>query len=209
MITQCISPIRICEYLPRVIRPISVRPTCLSRYFQWHDILQVIVPRGNSLSPASREQTVSADDVLSCPICLSPPTAPRMTKCGHVRRHHILVSVLFDLTVGILGLLLSMHSPPTKHLGAAQMGQVSHLLRLGQRAAAQSCQMVGRDSRAGDRGGSCRRLFFIGLSHTRICDYIANASYSAATDNDARVTSVIHLALRPPTPSSGTVPLSA
>ncbi|TFK81656.1 hypothetical protein K466DRAFT_531537 [Polyporus arcularius HHB13444] len=53
-------------------------------YFQWHDILQVIVPRGNNLSPASREQTVSADDVLSCPICLSPPTAPRMTKCGHV-----------------------------------------------------------------------------------------------------------------------------
>ncbi|KAJ2974670.1 hypothetical protein NUW54_g11857 [Trametes sanguinea] len=50
-------------------------------YFQWHDILQVIVPRGNQLSATSASQEAG---ILTCPICLSPPTAPRMTKCGHI-----------------------------------------------------------------------------------------------------------------------------
>ncbi|KAI0756573.1 hypothetical protein C8Q80DRAFT_1215473 [Daedaleopsis nitida] len=52
-------------------------------YFQWQDILQVLVPRGSNTSAVSREQSAS-DDILACPICLSPPTAPRMTKCGHI-----------------------------------------------------------------------------------------------------------------------------
>ncbi|KAI0652306.1 hypothetical protein C8Q79DRAFT_1005515 [Trametes meyenii] len=51
-------------------------------YFQWHDILQIIIPRGHQLHAASRPSQDA--DVLTCPICLSPPTAPRMTKCGHV-----------------------------------------------------------------------------------------------------------------------------
>ncbi|OSD03542.1 hypothetical protein PYCCODRAFT_1434440 [Trametes coccinea BRFM310] len=50
-------------------------------YFQWHDILQIIVPRGNQLSATSASQEAG---ILTCPICLSPPTAPRMTKCGHI-----------------------------------------------------------------------------------------------------------------------------
>ncbi|KAK7465538.1 hypothetical protein VKT23_005512 [Stygiomarasmius scandens] len=41
-------------------------------FFQWHDILQVIIPRNEGTGHTT------------CPICLSPPTAPRMTKCGHV-----------------------------------------------------------------------------------------------------------------------------
>ncbi|EJF67079.1 hypothetical protein DICSQDRAFT_142653 [Dichomitus squalens LYAD-421 SS1] len=52
-------------------------------YFQWHDILQVIIPRGHSVLHPER-QSAHDDDILTCPICLSPPTAPRMTKCGHV-----------------------------------------------------------------------------------------------------------------------------
>ncbi|KIY52643.1 hypothetical protein FISHEDRAFT_34869 [Fistulina hepatica ATCC 64428] len=52
-------------------------------FFQWQDILQVIIPRSSALAVAA---TTSAGDEghTSCPICLSPPTAPRMTKCGHV-----------------------------------------------------------------------------------------------------------------------------
>ncbi|KAJ3534920.1 hypothetical protein NM688_g7058 [Phlebia brevispora] len=55
-------------------------------YFQWHDILQIIVPRSSALASASGSlvQATHEEGVTSCPICLSPPTAPRMTKCGHV-----------------------------------------------------------------------------------------------------------------------------
>ncbi|KAH9944011.1 uncharacterized protein BXZ73DRAFT_86989 [Epithele typhae] len=53
-------------------------------YFQWQDILQVIVSRGDSMAALSADQSSQDGDVLTCPICLSPPTAPRMTKCGHI-----------------------------------------------------------------------------------------------------------------------------
>ncbi|KAJ6520381.1 hypothetical protein C8R45DRAFT_58995 [Mycena sanguinolenta] len=52
-------------------------------FFQWQDILQVIIPRSSALASAS-EHTGSNEGLTTCPICLSPPTAPRMTKCGHV-----------------------------------------------------------------------------------------------------------------------------
>ncbi|KAF4573298.1 RING-finger protein MAG2/RNF10 [Pleurotus pulmonarius] len=52
-------------------------------FFQWQDILQVIIPRSSAL--ASAGAGVSQEEGhTSCPICLAPPTAPRMTKCGHV-----------------------------------------------------------------------------------------------------------------------------
>ncbi|KAJ7070552.1 hypothetical protein C8F01DRAFT_1206344 [Mycena amicta] len=46
------------------------------------DILQVIIPRSSAL--ASTATGESKEGHTTCPICLSPPTAPRMTKCGHV-----------------------------------------------------------------------------------------------------------------------------
>ncbi|KAJ8702110.1 hypothetical protein PTI98_000854 [Pleurotus ostreatus] len=52
-------------------------------FFQWQDILQVIIPRSSAL--ASAGAGISQEEGhTSCPICLAPPTAPRMTKCGHV-----------------------------------------------------------------------------------------------------------------------------
>jgi len=55
-------------------------------FFQWHDILQVIVPRSSALASAASagEPLDQVEGNTTCPICLSPPTAPRMTKCGHV-----------------------------------------------------------------------------------------------------------------------------
>ncbi|KAJ3575247.1 hypothetical protein NP233_g1231 [Leucocoprinus birnbaumii] len=57
-------------------------------YFQWSDILQVIIPRSSVLASAAAtgEHPLLAQDdsQTNCPICLSPPTAPRMTKCGHI-----------------------------------------------------------------------------------------------------------------------------
>ncbi|KAF8602332.1 hypothetical protein BDV93DRAFT_538386 [Ceratobasidium sp. AG-I] len=49
-------------------------------FFQWEDILQVLIPRSSAFASAG----TAAEGVTTCPICLSPPTAPRMTKCGHV-----------------------------------------------------------------------------------------------------------------------------
>ncbi|KAJ7837391.1 hypothetical protein B0H14DRAFT_3870472 [Mycena olivaceomarginata] len=55
-------------------------------FFQWQDILQVIIPRSSALASAaaSGERTGQDEGHTTCPICLSPPTSPRMTKCGHV-----------------------------------------------------------------------------------------------------------------------------
>ncbi|EKM61388.1 uncharacterized protein PHACADRAFT_247951 [Phanerochaete carnosa HHB-10118-sp] len=54
-------------------------------FFQWHDILQVIIPRSSAaVSTANGESSKSEEGVMSCPICLSPPTSPRMTRCGHI-----------------------------------------------------------------------------------------------------------------------------
>ncbi|KIY73509.1 hypothetical protein CYLTODRAFT_416882 [Cylindrobasidium torrendii FP15055 ss-10] len=54
-------------------------------YFQWSDIVQVIIPRASALaSAASGGDGASGEGHTTCPICLSPPTASRMTKCGHV-----------------------------------------------------------------------------------------------------------------------------
>jgi hypothetical protein len=56
------------------------------RFFQWQDILQVIIPRSSALAYAAADGEKSSQDEghTTCPICLSPPAAPRMTKCGHV-----------------------------------------------------------------------------------------------------------------------------
>ncbi|KAJ7201336.1 hypothetical protein GGX14DRAFT_656345 [Mycena pura] len=54
--------------------------------YTWQDILQVIIPRSSALASAATagEGEASRAGHTTCPICLSPPTAPRMTKCGHV-----------------------------------------------------------------------------------------------------------------------------
>lgn len=56
-------------------------------FFQWQDILQVIIPRSSALAAAAAgggNNSSHEEGHITCPICLSPPTAPRMTKCGHV-----------------------------------------------------------------------------------------------------------------------------
>jgi hypothetical protein len=54
-------------------------------FFQWQDILQIIIPRNSALaSAAGSDGRAQEEGHTTCPICLSPPTAPRMTKCGHV-----------------------------------------------------------------------------------------------------------------------------
>ncbi|KAF9786688.1 hypothetical protein BJ322DRAFT_1051407 [Thelephora terrestris] len=55
-------------------------------FFQWHDILQVIIPRTSAMAAASSKgESVSQEEgFTTCPICLAPPTAPRVTKCGHL-----------------------------------------------------------------------------------------------------------------------------
>ncbi|KAF9446115.1 hypothetical protein P691DRAFT_777087, partial [Macrolepiota fuliginosa MF-IS2] len=51
----------------------------------WQDILQVIIPRSSALVATGEQSSFAQDDSQTiCPICLSPPTAPRMTKCGHI-----------------------------------------------------------------------------------------------------------------------------
>ena len=55
-------------------------------YFPWNDILQVIVPRTSAFASAvgPSDNTITEEGITMCPICLSAPTSPRMTKCGHV-----------------------------------------------------------------------------------------------------------------------------
>ncbi|PWN47914.1 hypothetical protein IE53DRAFT_320381 [Violaceomyces palustris] len=55
-------------------------------YLHWPDILQVLIPTTSALSAASSSSLPpqGSHEGAACPICLSPPTAPRMTKCGHV-----------------------------------------------------------------------------------------------------------------------------
>jgi len=56
-------------------------------FFQWQDILQIIIPRSSALAAAAAgggHSLSHEEGHTTCPICLSPPTAPRMTKCGHV-----------------------------------------------------------------------------------------------------------------------------
>ncbi|QRW09106.1 Zinc finger, C3HC4 type (RING finger) protein [Ceratobasidium sp. AG-Ba] len=62
-------------------------------FFQWEDILQVLIPRSSAFASAG----TAAEGVTTCPICLSPPTAPRMTKCGHV---YCFPCILHYLTLG-------------------------------------------------------------------------------------------------------------
>lgn len=56
-------------------------------FFQWQDILQIIIPRSSALAAAAAgggNNPSHEEGHITCPICLSTPTAPRMTKCGHV-----------------------------------------------------------------------------------------------------------------------------
>ncbi|PVF96060.1 hypothetical protein CPB86DRAFT_816656 [Serendipita vermifera] len=45
-------------------------------YFQWTDIVQILVPHTGA--------SITGEGNSMCPICLGAPIAPRMTKCGHV-----------------------------------------------------------------------------------------------------------------------------
>ncbi|GAA5913606.1 hypothetical protein JCM6882_001700 [Rhodosporidiobolus microsporus] len=57
-------------------------------HLDWGDILQVILPTASSalstVTTGARNDQGSESGKSACPICLSEPTAARMTKCGHV-----------------------------------------------------------------------------------------------------------------------------
>lgn len=79
-----------------------------SSFFHWYDIMQVIIPRSSALAPVSSTGDMSGHDEgnTSCPICLSSPTAPRMTKCGHVSStnhssYTIVISVSYRYSVSL------------------------------------------------------------------------------------------------------------
>lgn len=90
MIILCILQILICSLLVS-LKTSYQRPPDLTfnarRFFQWQDILQIIIPRSSALASAAAgggNSPSREEGHTTCPICLSPPTAPRMTKCGHV-----------------------------------------------------------------------------------------------------------------------------
>ncbi|GHJ86646.1 hypothetical protein NliqN6_3048 [Naganishia liquefaciens] len=65
-------------------------------FYQWPQILQVIVPTVSALAVAQGDEPSSSGinnaprraekerEGMTCPICLGDPVAPRMTKCGHI-----------------------------------------------------------------------------------------------------------------------------
>lgn len=60
-------------------------------FFEWPDVLQVIIPTTSALTQTAKASidhhstdSDSQSTIPTCPICLSVPTAARMTKCGHV-----------------------------------------------------------------------------------------------------------------------------
>ncbi|KAK0551693.1 hypothetical protein OC846_003183 [Tilletia horrida] len=61
-------------------------------YLPWSHIVQVLIPTTSALSGATtgllpsqaNDSTDAAHAGATCPICLSPPSAPRITRCGHV-----------------------------------------------------------------------------------------------------------------------------
>lgn len=66
----------------------------------WQDIVQVLVPSTADTwmrhGMSSSASSVDSTQATTCPICLSPPTAPRMTRCGHV---YCYACILHYLTV--------------------------------------------------------------------------------------------------------------
>lgn len=62
----------------------------------WHDIVQVLVNANSDVTVAGCGVS-GAEPAAACPICLAPPVAPRMTRCGHVYcypciLHYLIVS---------------------------------------------------------------------------------------------------------------------
>lgn len=111
-------------------------------FFQWQDILQVIISRTSALAlanPGSGEVRGQDEGLTTCPICLSSPVAPRMTKCGHVSPTAPFPNPWLIMFIGIL---LPLYLALPKRFGHCQMGALSDMLRLDQREAAQERQVV-------------------------------------------------------------------
>ena len=111
-------------------------------FFQWQDILQVIIPRSSALASAaaSGKLCTQEEGYTTCPICLSPPTAPRMTKCGHVSVAWCQCNLKNTYNNNI-GFLFPMHSSLFKYIGE-QVGSLPYLFRFCERTTVEECQVV-------------------------------------------------------------------
>ena len=100
------------------------------RFFQWQDILQIVIPRSSPLAAAAAgggNNPSREEGHITCPICLSPPTAPRMTKCGHVS-DFVRCRPEQPLTLPpFAGVLFPMHIALSWYIREFQVGPLSDL----------------------------------------------------------------------------------
>lgn len=92
-----------------------------ARFFQWDDILQVIIPRSSAMSAAAGGNQDTSQGC--CPICLSPQVSPRMTKCGHVCPQLIFAPTTLIRPIGVL---FPLHITLPGNV-RKQLAQMSHL----------------------------------------------------------------------------------
>ena len=79
----------------------------------------MIIPRSSALASAAASGTLCTQEegYTTCPICLSPPTAPRMTKCGHVRISRYKLKVILKILIINIGFLFSVYSSLSEYIG--------------------------------------------------------------------------------------------
>ena len=96
----------------------------LCSFFHWHDIMQVIISRASAGAVAGSHR--DEEGLMTCPICLSPPIAPRMTRCGHVSAFE--VYPIEPSTSEPTGILFPMHFALPEYIRCREMDSLPYLL---------------------------------------------------------------------------------